>query len=62
MHTFENYTHNSLDVIAEMLESEYTICGVGDAGAHVATICDASYPTFMVPFWSRDRKRGNENS
>ena len=58
MHTFENYTHNSLDVIAEMLESEYTICGVGDAGAHVATICDASYPTFMVPFWSRDRKRG----
>ena len=58
MHTFENYSHNNLDVIAEMLESEYTICGVGDAGAHVATICDASYPTFMVPFWSRDRKRG----
>jgi len=59
MHTFENYTHNNLDVISEMLSSEYTICGVGDAGAHVATICDASYPTFMVPFWSRDRKRGN---
>jgi len=58
MHTFENYTHNNLDVIAEMLESEYTICGVGDAGAHVATICDASYPTFMLPFWSRDRTRG----
>ena len=58
MHTFENYTHNNLDVIAEMLESEHTICGVGDAGAHVATICDASYPTFMVPFWSRDRTRG----
>ena len=60
MHTFENYTHNSLDVISEMLESQYTICGVGDAGAHVATICDASYPTFMVPFWSRDRNRGRK--
>jgi len=58
MHTFENYTHNNLDVISEMLASEFTICGVGDAGAHVATICDASYPTFMVPFWSRDRKNG----
>ena len=58
MHTFENYAHNSLDVISEMLESEHTICGVGDAGAHVATICDASYPTFMLPFWSRDRTRG----
>jgi len=58
MHTFENYSENSLDVIEEMLLSEETICGVGDAGAHVATICDASYPTFMVPFWSRDRKRG----
>ena len=41
-----------------MLLEEETICGVGDAGAHVSTICDASYPTFMVPFWSRDRKRG----
>ncbi len=60
MHTFENYTHNNLDVISEMLESKYTICGVGDAGAHVATICDASYPTFMVPFWSRDRNRGKK--
>ena len=58
MHTFENYSENSLDVIEEMLVSEETICGVGDAGAHVGTICDASYPTFMVPFWSRDRKRG----
>ena len=58
MHTFENYTHNNLDVISEMLASKFTICGVGDAGAHVATICDASYPTFMVPFWSRDRKNG----
>jgi len=58
MHTFENYSENSLNVIEEMLLQEETICGVGDAGAHVATICDASYPTFMVPFWSRDRKRG----
>ena len=62
MHTFENYTYGNLDVIQEMLESPYTICGVGDGGAHVATICDASYPTFMLPYWSRDRKKGKKFS
>ncbi len=62
MHTFENYTYGNLDVIQEMIESPYTICGVGDGGAHVATICDASYPTFMLPYWSRDRKIGKKFS
>ena len=32
--------------------------GLGDAGAHVATICDASYPTFLLTHWARDRRRG----
>jgi len=41
-----------------MLVSEHTICGLGDAGAHVATICDAAYPTFLVQHWGRDRNRG----
>jgi len=32
--------------------------GVGDGGAHVGTICDASGPTFLLTHWARDRKRG----
>ena len=47
-----------IDVLHEMLTSEHTICGLGDAGAHVATICDAGYPTFMLQHWGRDRTRG----
>ena len=58
LHTFENYTDGNFDVLHEMLTSEHTICGLGDAGAHVATICDAGYPTFMLQHWGRDRTRG----
>ena len=55
---FENYHAGNLDVIREMLLDEHTICGLGDGGAHVATICDASYPTFLLSHWARDRTRG----
>ncbi len=58
LYTFENYSRGSLDDVAEMLADEYTICGIGDAGAHVGTICDAAYPTFLLTHWTRDRTRG----
>ena len=58
LYTFENYSNGSLDDVAEMLADPYTICGIGDAGAHVGTICDASYPTFLLTHWGRDRSRG----
>jgi N-acyl-D-aspartate/D-glutamate deacylase len=34
------------------------VLGLGDGGAHCGTICDGSYPTFMLTHWVRDRKRG----
>ena len=58
LYTFENYSGGSLDDVAEMLADRHTICGIGDAGAHVGTICDAAYPTFLLTHWSRDRTRG----
>ncbi|MFT5391849.1 MAG: N-acyl-D-aspartate/D-glutamate deacylase [Gammaproteobacteria bacterium] len=58
LYPFENYAHGNLDVVQDMLADEHTICGLGDAGAHVATICDASYPTFLLSHWGRDRSRG----
>lgn len=57
-HTFENYTEGSLEVIREMLVDDATVMGLGDGGAHVCTICDASSPTFLLTHWARDRKRG----
>jgi N-acyl-D-aspartate/D-glutamate deacylase len=34
------------------------VLGIGDGGAHVRAICDASNPTFMLTHWVRDRTRG----
>ena len=60
MHTFENYTAGSLDVVRQMLVDENTVCGVADAGAHVGLICDAGAPTFLLSHWARDRRRGDK--
>jgi N-acyl-D-aspartate/D-glutamate deacylase len=57
-HPFENYSHGSLDAVGEMLRSPHAISGLGDGGAHVGTICDASYPTYLLTHWTRDRTRG----
>jgi N-acyl-D-aspartate/D-glutamate deacylase len=58
MHPFENYTWGDLEVIRTMIEDEATVMGLGDGGAHVGTICDATGPTFLLTHWARDRTRG----
>ena len=55
---FLNYNDHSLDAAREMLAHEFTIPGLGDGGAHVGTICDASFPTSLLTHWGRDRTRG----
>ncbi|HEY5924236.1 MAG TPA: amidohydrolase family protein, partial [Kofleriaceae bacterium] len=53
-----NYTGMNLDVVREMLVHPRSLVGLGDGGAHVGTICDASMPTFLLTHWARDRARG----
>jgi N-acyl-D-aspartate/D-glutamate deacylase len=53
-----NYTENNLDVVREMITHPASLMGLGDAGAHCGYICDASYPTYLITHWSRDRQRG----
>ena len=53
-----NYTENNLDVVREMISHPASLLGLGDAGAHCGYICDASYPTYLITHWSRDRQRG----
>jgi N-acyl-D-aspartate/D-glutamate deacylase len=48
----------NLDSVGEMLGHPYTIPGLGDGGAHVGTICDASFPTTLLSLWGRDRPHG----
>lgn len=53
-----NYTGMNLDVVREMLTHPLALVGLGDAGAHVGTVCDASMPTFLLTHWARDRADG----
>lgn len=53
-----NYTGFSLDVVREMLVHPRALMGLGDGGAHVGTVCDASMPTYLLMHWARDRQNG----
>ena len=55
-----NYLDYSLEASLEMIKSEHSLLGLGDGGAHCATICDASFTTHMLTFWGRDRTRGEK--
>ena len=53
-----NYTGMNLDAVREMLVHPRALVGLGDGGAHVGTVCDASMPTYLLTHWARDRARG----
>ena len=53
-----NYADGDLEAVREMMQDPNTIMGLGDGGAHVSIICDASAPTHMLTHWTRDRARG----
>jgi N-acyl-D-aspartate/D-glutamate deacylase len=56
--TLCNYEYGSLDSSLAMMRHPGAVLGLGDGGAHCGTICDGSYPTFMLTHWVRDRTRG----
>jgi N-acyl-D-aspartate/D-glutamate deacylase len=53
-----NYTEFSYDNVHTMLTHPNALPGLSDGGAHVGTICDASFPAYLLSHWSRDR--GND--
>jgi N-acyl-D-aspartate/D-glutamate deacylase len=55
---FLNYFDGNLDAAGELLAHPHTVPGLGDGGAHVGTICDASFSTTLLTHWARDRRRG----
>ena len=50
-----NYNDGSLSAVRSMLDHPRALAGLSDAGAHVGTVCDASFTTFMLTHWVRDR-------
>ena len=57
---FYNYSDGNHDAIREMLTHPAGVVGLSDGGAHCGLICDASYPTFLLTHWARDRHRGEK--
>ncbi len=53
-----NYLEQNLDNVHTMLTHPHALPGLSDGGAHVGTVCDASFPTYMLTHWTRDRSRG----
>lgn len=56
--TLANFRDNSLDTVAELIQRDDVVLGLGDGGAHYGMICDASFPTYMLTHWVRDRESG----
>ena len=52
-----NYFNFDMSASEAMLDNRNTIMGLGDGGAHVGFILDAGYPTWLMTYWGRDRKR-----
>lgn len=53
-----NFENNSLDTVGQLIGRDDVVLGLGDGGAHYGMICDASYPTFVLAHWARDRASG----
>ena len=58
MLTIGNYETGSLDWMEEMFGSGNVVLGLGDGGAHYGMICDASFTTYALSYWTRDRSHG----
>ncbi len=53
-----NYAYGNLDTVADMMQHPNSLIGLGDGGAHVGVLTDASAITYMLTHWTRDRDRG----
>ncbi|MEN9996693.1 MAG: D-aminoacylase [Pseudomonadota bacterium] len=52
-----NYNEGNLDTVRKMLSHPRALSGLSDAGAHVGTVCDASFTTFMLTHWVQGRDK-----
>ncbi len=53
-HAMANYLQFDYSDLRTMVTHPHTVLGLGDGGAHVGTISDASFTTTFVTIWGRD--------
>lgn len=54
-----NYTKFTYENVLTMLRHPLALPGLSDGGAHVGFICDASFPSYLMSYWTRDRTLGD---
>ena len=50
-----NYYEMNYSNVLKMMRHPKSLMGLSDSGAHVGTICDASFSTYLLSHWTRDR-------
>ena len=55
---YTNYSGGDMSPVLELLRHPLTLIGLGDGGAHVGVMCDATDMTHALTHWTRDRNRG----
>lgn len=53
-----NYAQGDLEAVRRMMIDDNSLIALGDGGAHYGMICDSSYPTTLLSYWTRDRPEG----
>jgi N-acyl-D-aspartate/D-glutamate deacylase len=53
-----NFTAGNLDAVRDMIAHPDTLLGLGDGGAHVGIMCDATATSYTLTHWTRERGRG----
>lgn len=61
-HPMTNYAAGDMSPVYEMLAHPNTLIGLGDGGAHVGIMCDATDMAHTLSHWTRDRDRGPRHS
>jgi len=51
------FFNTHFDAVEQLMNRDWIVPGLGDAGAHVAIIMDAGWTSFMLSHWVRDQKR-----
>lgn len=54
----QNFHGCSLAAPCEMLQHKDALLGLDDCCAYYGVVCDASYPTTMLAYWTCDHQRG----
>jgi N-acyl-D-aspartate/D-glutamate deacylase len=49
-----NYEARDMAAVREMLTHPLAVPGLGDAGAHCTMICDASFCTYLLQYWTKE--------